>query len=152
MIIGWTKSRQSLLWLRYIVLIYGCSQPIFFLSNSLTVNGVVTIPLSSTRMVLTKRCTVISYIHGNLLSLFYFIFIQPYFILNEFACFLLSKSKREFSFNSQYSYQPSHFLKMMSSELSSCYGHLSFHRSKPFFFTTVISENLHKDQTTNLRW
>ena len=42
------------------------------------------------------------------------------------------------------------FLKMMSNELSSCYGHLSFHRSKPFFFTTVISENLHKDQTTNL--
>ena len=25
------------------------------------------------------------------------------------------------------------FLKMMSNELSSCYGHLSFHRSKPFF-------------------
>ena len=111
MIIGWTKSRQSLLWLRYVVLIYGCSQPIFFLSNSLTVNGVVTIPLSSTRMVLTKRCTLISYIHGNLLSLFYFIFIQPYFILNELACFLLSKSKREFSFNQQYSYQPSHFWK-----------------------------------------
>ena len=42
-------------------------------------------------------------------------------------------------------------LKMMSSELSSCYGHLSFHRSKHlFFFTTVISGNLHKDQTTNL--
>ena len=41
-------------------------------------------------------------------------------------------------------------LKMMSSELSSCYGHLSFHRKTFIFFTTVISGNLHKDQTTNL--
>ena len=128
----------------------------FFLSNSLTVNGVVTIPLSSTRMVLTKRCTLTSYIHGNLLSLFYFIFIQPYFILNELACFLLSKSKREFSFNPQYSYQLSHFWKNPQNDVKRA----EFLLWTPFlpqiktfiFFTTVIRGNLHKDQTTNLHW
>ena len=47
-----------------------------------------------------------------LFILFYFYSNVFYidWLIDWFACFLLSKSKREFSFNSQYSYQPS-FLK-----------------------------------------
>ena len=128
----------------------------FFLSNLLTLKGDVTITLSYTRIVLTERCIFIFQIHGNLLSSFYSIFIQPYFILNEFACFLLSKSKREFSFNSHNSYQPSHFWKFFLNDVKQN----EFLLWTPFlpqiktfiFFTKVISENLHKDQTTNLHW
>ena len=43
--------------------------------------------------------------------IWFYIFSTVY-IFNEFACFLLSKSKREFSFNSHYSYHPLHFWKI----------------------------------------